>query len=205
MPFQPAPGVAKIAMNYSWANEQCISTFHVKTDAAWSAEFVENLANVCVQWFQLIGRDVMSEQVTLISVQVRDLSTEFAAYFEAFPVVDNVGTLTSPSLPMNVALAVKWTTGLTGRSTRGRTFHPGLTEADAVNGTIVEASRLAIVAAYRALFEGINAEDSDWHMSVLSRVQDGVPLAEAIAYEILDLGADTLLDSMRKRLVGRGA
>jgi len=113
------------------------------------------------------------------------------------------GTLTSPSVPGNVTWCVKFLTGLTGRSYRGRNYIMGMTE-DATVGNQMDAGRAAaFVANYEALLDLVDATDFTW--VVLSRVQNNVPLANAIGAPIINVGyTDLNLDSQRRRLTGRG-
>ena len=74
-----------------------------------------------------------------------------------------------------------------------------------VDQLITDLVRTGLVDAYEQLTSDINSFDSSWVLAVLSRVQDGTPLAEAIAYEITAVSADLFVDSMRRRLAGRGA
>jgi hypothetical protein len=204
MAFQPAPGVAEVRMNYEAFGQNMVNIFHVKTAADWSTEFLENLGILFREWYAAEIRDTQSTAVTLAKIQVRDLTTEFAGYYEDVPTTSNTGTRTSPALPLGVAAVITWTTGLTGRSTRGRTYHLGVTEDAAIGNELEPVYQAQLQGAYEVLPPLIAAEEVDWVMCVLSRVQGGVPLAEAIGYQITQTAVDAYIDSMRRRLTGRG-
>jgi len=204
MAFQPAPGVAEVRMEYSGLNGFMVNIFHVKTTEEWTGEFLENLADLFLTWWRTDLQEFVSSGVTLDMIRVRDLTEEFAGYVELPIVSDNLGGLDSPVMPGNVTAAMKWTTGLTGRSTRGRTYHIGLSEVQCTGGLLTSAARAALITAYDQLRTDVSSAEIAWSLAVLSRVQDGVPLAEAIAYDILAVTTDFPLDSQRRRLVGRG-
>lgn len=205
MAFQPAPGVAKVTMEYTQFGDTFVNTYHVKTEENWALEFLEGLVAIFWAWFQDEQADSISNTVTLSRIVARDLSTEFAAFLEFSPIAGNVGEKTSPAMPGNVTAVVSWGSGLTGRSTRGRTYVVGLTEEDVTGNELTSGARTAINTDYAQLRNNINGGDINWSMAVLSRVQNGVPLAEAIAYQITSVATDQFIDSMRKRLAGRGA
>jgi hypothetical protein len=204
MPFQPAPGVAKVTLTFNQGDQIAQNIFHVKTTEEWGAEFLENLVGVFYTWYQNNLQATQSVDVTLTTIEARDLTTEFAGYNSMTLTTDNTGAIANPVLPYNSTAAVKWTTGLTGRSTRGRTYHVGLSESSATGGELTSAARVALLDAYEQLIEDVSTAEIAWSLAVLSRVQDGVPLANAIAYDILDVACDFALDSQRRRLPGRG-
>jgi hypothetical protein len=189
---------------YSFMGSTMENVFHVKKPDAWSDSELLQLVNIGFTWWVNNLNDYQSDELTLIRVEARDLSTEFAPFATNTPLSGNAGLRESPPMPANVTLAIKWASALTGRSTRGRTYHIGLTEDQVEGQTINDVQRTGLINAYNQLRSDINSFDSTWVLSVLSRVQDGVPLAEAIAYEIASVTADEFIDSMRRRLAGRG-
>lgn len=204
MPFQPVPKVAEVRMIFQAFGQEMQNIYHVHTTETWSGEFLENLADTFLAWYTSDLRDLQSSSVTLEAIKVRDLSEEFAGYFEITPVADNVGTRESPMLPGNVTAVTTWTTGLTGRSTRGRTYHIGLTE-DAVTGNeLTGGFQAAMFIAYNNLISEISTEEAAWTLRVVSRVQGGLTLLEALSYEIIANALDSNTDSQRRRLAGRG-
>lgn len=204
MPFQPAPNVAKVTMTFSQGDEIAQNVYHVETGNSWSVEHLENLAQLFYNWWDEELKALVSTSVALEGIVTRDLTSEFDdehTSAQAFPLA---GTLASPVLPYNVTPVISWRTGLTGRSTRGRTYHVGLSEAQAVGGQLETAAQVALSAAYDDLLSRINADSEPWQLAVLSRVQGGATLAEAIPYGILVGIVDFALDSQRRRLPGRG-
>lgn len=204
MPFQPAPDVAEVRMGFSYKGQKYQNIFHVKTSESWSAEFLENLSLFFLQYWEDNMLTYMSDQVHIDYCKVRDLTTEFAGYAEAAPATDVTGSRTSPAMPGNVTVANTWTTGLTGRSTRGRTYHVGLTEDMCLDNELASTFQGLLFSVYNDLIQAITTEDGAWTLGVLSRVQNGATLPEALFYEIVNSAVDPFLDSQRRRLAGRG-
>lgn len=204
MAFQPAPGVARLETVYAIPGGIAENVFHIKTTDDWSAEFLESLCTTFEEWWRAEMKPIQSQDISLTTIKARDLTTEFASYFELPVTTDNDGDIASPVMPGNVTASIKWTTGLTGRSTRGRTYHIGLAESQCAGSEITSGQRTAMLAAYDALEGYLTAEEPGWTMAVLSRVQNGATLPEAIAYEITGMALDVFLDSQRRRLSGRG-
>jgi len=204
MAFQPAPGVMRAVMEYLVSGQTMVNVLHVHSDEEIGAGSCEDLAAGLVDWWLNNLQPYVSTDVSLVNVIVRDLSTEFGAFFEHPGSLPAAGELASPVMPGNVTPVVSWSSGLTGRSTRGRTYHIGISETQCVGNLLSGAAQIALEAGYVALIEHVQEVNPEWDLVVLSRVQDGVPLAEAIGYGIINAGIDLALDSQRRRLSGRG-
>lgn len=191
-------------MTFSQGGQVAQNIYHVHTGNDWSVEHLENLADLFYAWWTTTMKPLVSSGVALESIVARDLTEEFDdeyAHNGAYPVA---GTLASPQVPFNSTTVASWRSGLTGRSTRGRTYHIGLGEAQCVGGLLENAAQVALQGAYEDLMEQISADSEPWQLGVLSRVQDGVPLANALLYPFLSVLMDEALDSQRRRLPGRG-
>lgn len=204
MAFQPAPGIIKVVMEFAQGGQSAVNIFHVKSDTIIGTGLLEDIVNLFDQWWEDELQDIVSSEVSLVGISARDLSEEFAAFYELGTGLPDTGTVGTPVLPFNCTACVSWRTGLTGRSTRGRTYHVGLHESAAAGGFLTSPAQVSLQAAYSALIPWLPDNNPDLKLVVLSRVQNGVPLAEALAYEILTATVDQALDSQRRRLPGRG-
>jgi len=204
MPFQPAPDIAKVVMTFSQGGQVAQNIYHVHTSNTWTEETLQDLAQLFYNWWDDHIQPICSTAVSLESIVVRDLSEEFGTEVTDTGSYPLPGLLDSPVLPFNSTPVISWRTGLAGRSTRGRTYHVGLSEAQASGGLLETAAQTALLAAYDALRTDIIADSEPWTLRVLSRVQGGTTLPEAIGYEILSTIVDEALDSQRRRLPGRG-
>jgi len=111
------------------------------------------------------------------------------------------GTYTAGSpLPNNVTFAVKMTTGLTGRSARGRMYVVGLStdHLEGVNSVTADLADYWVTAleAMQAAIAGVGAS-----LCVLSRQNDSVVLAEAVPRPVTGVSyTNRNTDSQRGRL-----
>lgn len=192
-------------MSYLWDEQIVSNVFHVESGGDWTTAALELLADTLVTWAVTELIPNMASTVTLEHVEAKDIGGEAG---EAV-VVPCIGTCSGngtngPALPNNVTVAVKWLTGLSGRSFRGRTYHIGLTENQVTDNELVPIFDATLSDAYLALLDAIAAADPTWEMVVASFVADGVPRVTGVTTPILDSQIDPVVDSQRRRLPGRG-
>jgi hypothetical protein len=111
------------------------------------------------------------------------------------------GQLADTPLPLNVTIAHQFTTGFTGRSSRGRMYIVGLSDTALVSSK-QEITTTKATAWNTAITGTINAAAAiGWDMVVLSRVHNGVARVTAQALDVTGHGfRDLKLDSQRNRL-----
>lgn len=204
MTFQPAPGIMQAIMEFSSNGQIMQNRLHVRSTETIGVGACEDLGATIKSWWNDELKAFVGTGTTLDAVKVRDLGEEFGAFFNYTAGLPLAGTLASPNMPGNVTAVVSWGSGLTGRSTRGRTYHVGLTESQCLTNLLESAAQSALGAAYAELPGILRAFSAEWTLVVLSRTHNHVPLAEAIGYEIVSSAVDQLLDSQRRRLSGRG-
>lgn len=106
-------------------------------------------------------------------------------------------------LPNNVAAVISQRTAKRGRSYRGRAYVGGLTNADQVTSTQMGSAAAAeLVDQFVDLQEALDAAGYD--VVVASRQHNGVTTNPADVNEVTAFVVDTLYDSQRRRLEGRG-
>lgn len=204
MAYQPAPNTMQANVRYSLDGQQVENVLHFEQATTPTTSDCAALANVVENWAYTSYLDVVSSSLSLTEVYVRSLNT--AAAPEA---TDNThsgatGNIATPALPNNVTWAVKFLTGLTGRSYRGRAYCLGLGESMCLGSSITLSFATDIVTAWEQLIT--DALGADFTPVVLSRVQNHVVLPNAIGAPILTVGyTDLVLDSQRRRLPGRGS
>jgi hypothetical protein len=204
MAFQPATKIIEVRMQFLQLTSFAENIYHVRSEGVVGSGMLEDLAAEFYNWWNSDVKAFVSEDVTLQSIKLRDLTSEFAAFYERSAGLPLDGTLASPVLPFNVTPCVSWGTGLTGRSARGRTYHVGLSEVQALGGLLTDSAHDALLGAYAGLVDRIIDMGQDLNLCVLQRVEDGVPLADAIGRDIITTAIDLALDSQRRRLIGRG-
>ena len=203
MAFQPAPGIVQVEIRQLWDSQRVENVLHFASANSNDATAITTLADDLRASWRTNVMPLQSTTVQLASVYARSLDTAIAPAYESFPANAQFGDNGSPAMPNNVSWCLKFTTGLTGRSGRGRLYVVGLTENQVGNNAVNQTVADDWVVAINAIFSTAAADG--WQPVVLSRVQAGVRLANAIGYAITGIGyTDRVIDSQRRRLPQRG-
>lgn len=201
MPFVPFIDGAEFVMSVRNlnTNKDAKNIFNVtSTGSAWTPERLTEVCEAIRDWWDESMSGWTSTDVELVSVLGRALAVQDSYVVELPTAVPGTGV--QNILPFSNTIALKETTGLAGRSFRGRLYHIGLTEnevaADYVNGP----TAAGLLAAYELLrtdvFPGVAAT---W--CVFSRYSDGNVRATGLATPITTLSWNDLrVDTQRRRL-----
>jgi len=203
MPFQRVPDTAEIIIHETIGGQNCVNTFYAKKDGGYTADDLAVLAAAVDVWWATEILPIQSTQVTYDRTDVRGLDA--AIDYEASSSTSaGAGGLGSPALPNNAALAIKRRSANTGRGARGRVFIGGLPQSGMDTLNIVDD----VVAT--TLADGLNmlrdvVDAISWTEVIVHRVAAGVPLPEAVLFTVVEyVVVDKVIDSMRRRLPGRG-
>jgi hypothetical protein len=204
-PFIPAPNTASVEMIYNAGGQTVENVFHVRKASAYSLSDLQAVRALVLTWYASPWRNFVSGSVTLVRVRTKALDTAIAP-MEDYAVTSggaglNVGGAASPN---NVTYCIKLSTGLSGRSARGRWFFIGL------NGATV-ASQVDVSSGFRdSVVGGLNTLRTNLlagghTMCITSYRHDKVWRTTAVNYDIVSaLTVDLHIDSQRRRLAGRG-
>lgn len=216
MAFIPAVNTAQVTFKQAMHGNVVQNVFYVLNETGWSPAELIALANLVILWANDHYGSNLSTDLQFSSVAARDMTLADAAGVEVgFPALSG-GDVVSAALPGNVALAVKFKTGFTGRNRNGRWFVAGLTEGNVNGNTITDLNRDNIVIAFGQLRDALLAAGyahvvaSFYNGTHLVTYLDGTikkrPTARATALltSIETYVANTDTDSQRRRLNGRG-
>lgn len=202
MVFVPFVNTCRCELRFTQDGQQVANVFHVRGEDPLTVNDLQNIGSTFVEWYGSFLQ-VVGTGVTLREIDIRDLSSPSGLgilYNTGLPLR---GTIASPMMPNSVTVAIKWGTGLTGRSFRGRTYHLGLTEGQCVNSIIDPAFAPPILSGYNAL--PALMVTNGYELVVASRYSNNQPRVQGVTTPILNAAyADTVLDSQRRRLPGRG-
>lgn len=204
MAFQSVPDTAKVAVVMKYDSQDVVNVFHFRRPGQWGVPELESLVQaVGTAWVN----DVMihlSQYLLLFRVEGRGLRSQNDVSFEyVLPTVVSGGR-GGEGVAGSLAFAVTHLTGFVGRSNRGRTFFGGLAELD-VNGNLIEVPRA------NGLRDGLGsvrdaANAIGWTMVVVSRFSNRTLRPEGVTIPIIGFRyRDTIIDSQRRRLPGRGS
>jgi len=204
MAFQPAPNTVSVEFRGTYLGEQVESMLHFELPGTPTALDVENIATDMNNWWAGTPFSLMSTGYIYRETYARSLHSSAAPEFTVLTNAGDPGGQVSPAMPGNVTFTIKFLTGLTGRSFRGRNYVTGIVE----NMCIGNAIDVAVADAWKEGYEEIFplATSGGYVWVVLSRVQGGVVLTNAVGAPVTNVGySDLFLDSQRRRLAGRGA
>jgi len=156
------------------------------------------LSAILANWWASNIEPLIANSIELGEIEVQSLESEEAPYLVT--PYNYAGNIVAQILPLNVTIAIAHTTGLTGRSARGRTYLIGLNEA-AVAGSYLDGG---VAASFVDAFDALRADmlGEEWVWSVLSRYTAGALRTEGVMRPIIASNfTDLKIDTMRRRIV----
>jgi hypothetical protein len=203
-PFIPSDETAVVQMIYDAPGGVAENVLHFTNDGGWTYLDLLGLVGSLATWHSTDLSGAQSEDVALREIIATDVATEGSYQVVAPLIPPQSGTLATPVLPSNVTLAVKFSTGLSGRSRKGRAYHIGLGESDVIRDTVGDDSLTRILAAWSLLLPGGGVLAETVHWVVVSYCGDGEWREAGLISAITAVNADNTVDSQRRRLLGRG-
>lgn len=196
MPPPNNPNVAKVAMVFNHDTRTFVNTYHVSKGAPWSLPELQQLTAAFVDWWNTTGKLGVSAQTALRQVQARRLDPNLPLAHDDDVTPPIPGSQGGAPLPGNVTVTQSWRTGLAGRKYRGRAYVPGLTEPQvADDDRVVSATVVQLAAAALQLILDMVA--SSWSLAIFHKIDNTFTNVTSSIVE-------NLVDSMRRRLPGRG-
>lgn len=202
MAFIPVPGVVEVTPVFRQDSQEAVNVLHVRPVGAITPAAMTAIASIYAVWWIAAIKPIAAPNLSLQEVRCRNLTTESAGGVSYTTGLPSAGTVGSGALPNAVTLAVKWSTGLVGRSFRGRTYHLGLSEIQVTDNTVEPVALAALLNAYDELREEYAAQD--YPMVVVSRFTNNAPRVTGIATPITTVTINNIVDVQRRRLPGRG-
>lgn len=202
MPLPLAPDTAKVSLQWTQYGQELVNVFHFRKTGGYTTEaaLTQLLLDVSNAWATNMLQTQVGD-VTGVLITCTDISQVSGPGVEAID--PEQGIYPGGGMPTNVTWTVKWTTGRTGRSYRGRTYHIGLGYGMVANDDVIEATALAILGHYQDFLDDMTAAGDD--MVVVSNYSNGVQRTTAVVTPVTGVSyADLHLDSQRRRLAGRG-
>lgn len=206
MAFVPTPQTASVSLRYTAANQLLENTLYFfKDDGQWDVSSLAELTEDVETWWLTTHRAVTCNIVEYREIVATDISTEAGVQVTRSTVPTPIGLIEQPHLPLNVTIALSFRTNQRGRSFRGRNYWPALGEGQVSGNNLNPATATQFVDAYFQLVAPAPALRPGFTWVALSRYSDGQPRAEGLATLITNvLLTDTIIDSQRRRLPGRG-
>lgn len=202
MAFQPVPNTVEIDVIYSYNAVIAQNTFYAELAGGYVLADLQDLADAID--FQ-VATTWLAEQpaeAIYLRTEVRGLAEENDITADQ-DVSTGPGTHVGTALPGNVTFSIKKTSGLTGRSARGRTYWIGIPngELNPLNENLVEAVWAAAVVDNVGLIRTAIAAVGLWLPVLVSRFSGGAQRTEGVTFPWTgEVNVDLRIDTLRNRL-----
>lgn len=203
MPFIPIPNSATLCFNWVTAGQNWQFCLTVRKSAgAITPADLETITTTANGWWDATLKPLMGNENLLANITATDQQTQGGP--QDIEVVGEPGTGGgSTAVPMNAAQVISLRTQKRGRSYRGRNYTggwPAVTLASQVDWS--GSASLSRASAWNSLANVLDLVGFD--VVVASKQHNNTVTNPAETNEIIAYLADVHIDSMRKRLFGRG-
>lgn len=205
-PFIPVPGVVKVQLIYTLHAQRIENVFNVRSGAGLGSADLDRIQGVFATWWTNTGRLQCTNQLSLTLMVLDALDSVSGLHREYTTGWTAAGGNANQCLTTGQACAIKLATGLRGRSFRGRIYWPGIPTnmITANTGQITAAYRDALAASINTLRTSLTADSAVDTLVVVSYMANGLWRTTGLATTVTSASAHLNLDSMRRRLPGRG-
>lgn len=204
MAFIPVPNVAKVAIEQRLDGEPVVNTLHFYNANGWSNASLTTLGTAIQGWWVNGLSPNLSTSLVLEQIVATDLSAQISpqATVEAGALL--IGDVPGDCAPNNAALCVSLRSSFRGRSARGRNYVAGIPDSVRTRSRLTDTFLTAIVDAYEQLLTVGPQTSSTW--VIVSLRSNKAPRAQGVFLPVTNIVVvDNVLDSMQRRLPGRGA
>lgn len=141
-----------------------------------------------------------SEDISIGDVVVYDLTEEGAPKYTNSDENGSPGTVAVDAVPNNTAGVISHRSVDTGRSSRGRSYFPGMSETNVVNGLISGSYRDSVLINWGQMISGIFTA-TGWVFVIAQRFSDGVQLTTGVTRDVTTEIMLTQVGTQRRRQV----
>lgn len=201
-PFVPVANALKVEMLYDLLGQRCENVFYVDRGSQAIAVAMAAIGPIVADWFVESLSPWLSQAVSLVGIKITDMSAADGPTLLYNTYMPLNGLDTNTPLPSNVSLAVKLNSTYRGRNSTGRQYLVGVPNGVQTGNTISPTYQVGVKTAYEALITALTG--GDFALSVVSYVIAGVLRGEGLKSIIASISVDSILDSQRRRLTGRG-
>lgn len=203
MAFIPVPNVASFEILWTYQSEECENVVYFQRDSGWNAQNLFDFAGAIYGNVVNLILPTSPNSLVLRGVKGTDLTTDFAPTAEYTEAAPDPGLSNAQAAPNNVSLAITFRTGARGRTARGRNYVVGIQEDEVSNNFVANSVVDRWMSLYDVFVGSAFKASADW--VVVSRYVNNAPRAQGLARPVTTYGpVDQTVDSMRRRLPGRG-
>ena len=205
MAFIPAPNIVQVEVRALFDAQHIENVFDINAGGPVDAGLVDDITNVVSVWAQAEYFPLLPNQVTLVEVFGRDLTTSDGVQHTIAPEDPVSGGQPGIAMPNETSFCVSLRSGFSGRSARGRKYVLGLPQALVAGNNINSTLRGQLVDAFTALNTAIT--DGGWTWTIVSYRNGGIVRPGGPVYYPVTtvVSVDGTVDSQRRRKPGNGS
>jgi len=203
-PFIPAPNTASVEFIYQNGSEINENVIHVQKGSPFTLAQLQALRNTCNAWDASTLNGARWSGASLYRIRTRALDTPSSPTEDFFLPTPRPGAVGGTGAPLGCAFCVKLSTGLAGRSFRGRWYQGNMGMSNILDpGHVTAGFQAGMVGGLGILLTNLTAAGYTW--VVTSFYNGGAWRTTAVNTPITGaVSVDNVLDAQRRRLPGRG-
>lgn len=197
MPFLATPRGIEAKLIMSQNGVPVVNVWHVKAAGSVTTADLTSVLGQFDSWLTASYANIIQPSILFVEWVVTDISVAGGAQVTGTPGTANGQALGIQSAA-NAAFVASLRTGLSGRSNRGRTYVPGISQSVIVDAQHVSTTyATAVNASFVTLISALTL--AGYKLCVLSKYLDKVLRAAGLLVEIVQIITDTKIDSQRRR------
>lgn len=201
--FIPLADCARVVFHYTIYGQTVENVFYFRHFGGYDDTTIVALVSAMTTAWETQIKPLLPDVATLDSITATGTATE--SDVQAVALVAQTGSNTGDGMEtIGNTLCIKFNTGLSGRSFRGRLYWPILIEGFVAANVVAEPYASNLVAAFSDFVSDTNADTGDSHV-IASYQNDCEWRTAGVATPVTSYSlTDHNLDSQRRRLSGRG-
>lgn len=198
MAFIPVPDTLEVFLKWGAGEVTIGILFHFIKGAAWVQSDAEALVAALEGWRVNTLRPLYNAGAVATEWRATDIRSE-TGFSIVVPISGTgAGTRAGTVAPRQVAAVVSKRTPLRGRSYRGRTYMPFLSETDVSDDTVETSYLNDLMTAWASMTTVVNG--LGWGYGVVSRYTEKAPRTTGVLTLVSSIIADAVVDTQRRRI-----
>lgn len=199
MPFIPVPKVAQVNLVHVLYGAPVENTSYWLHDTGWTQVELVDLASAVISGWTQGVMPLLDQELSFEKVRARDLSSQVALGYEQAVTPIVLGGIPAPSMPGDVAYAVKKGTAYAGRSARGRIFLGGIPRSVVTANAVSQGWRANLLNGLALWVDTVQGTLSNVTHVHVSRYTNGAPRVQGAYWTVTGFTADLEIDSQDGR------
>jgi hypothetical protein len=203
MAFVPVPNTLQAELRFAYGTQLAENVLYFVGSAGVTPALATSLGTALVTWWNANFKADSVTNFILSSIYMTDLTSQTSFTVTHTTGLPSPGTNGGDPIPFNCALVASFRTAQRGRSGRGRNYVGGWPETQ-VSSSTPDAARVGRILTGYNLLIGAGTFVAGLQWVVVSRFTNNAPRAVGLAIPITSVIVDSIMDSQRRRLPGRG-